>query len=70
MMYTTNVIVSMNSTIRKYTKTKTVFSDNNVALKEVYLVINNIERKWTNQIRNGWQIMNQFLFSVESRCLI
>lgn len=29
MIYTTNVIESMNSTIRKYTKTKTVYPDDN-----------------------------------------
>jgi len=70
MIYTTNVIESMNSTIRKYTKTKTVFPDDNAALKAIYLAINIIERKWTNQIRNWGLIVNQFLITFENRCLI
>lgn len=70
MIYTTNVIESMNSTIRKYTKTKTVFPDDNAALKAAYLAINIIERKWTNQIRNWGLIINQFLITFEHRCQI
>jgi len=70
MIYTTNTIESLNSTIRKYTKTKTVFPDDNAALKSVYLAINIIERKWTNQIRNWGLILNQFLITFEDRCSI
>lgn len=70
MIYTTNVIESMNSTIRKYTKTKTVFPDDNAALKSIYLAINIIERKWTNQIKNWGLIVNQFLITFEERCQI
>lgn len=68
MIYTTNTIESLNSTIRKYTKTKTVFPDDNAALKAIYLAINIIERKWTNQIRNWGLIVNQFLITFENRC--
>ena len=59
-IYTTNVIESLNSTIRKYTKTKTVFPDDSAALKAVYLAINNIEKKWTMPIHNFGIILNQF----------
>lgn len=45
MIYTTNTIESLNSTIRKYTRSKTVFPDDNAALKAVYLAINIIEKK-------------------------
>ncbi|MFZ2350175.1 MAG: transposase, partial [Bacteroidales bacterium] len=34
-IYTTNAIESLNSTIRKYTKAKTVFPDDQAALKAV-----------------------------------
>jgi putative transposase len=70
MIYTTNTIESLNSTIRKYTKTKTVFPDDNAALKAVFLAINIIEKKWTNQIKNWGLILNQFLITFEKRCLI
>jgi putative transposase len=56
MIYTTNAIESLNSTIRKYTKTKVIFPDDTAALKAVYLSINIIEKKWTNQLRN-WPII-------------
>jgi putative transposase len=70
MIYTTNVIESMNSTIRKYTKTKTIFPDDTAALKAIYLAINIIEKKWTNQIRNWGLILNQFLITFENRCAL
>ena len=60
-IYTTNAIESLNSGIRKYTKTKTVFPDDSVALKSVYLAIRNIEKKWTMPIRNWGTILNQFM---------
>ena len=59
-IYTTNVIESLNSTIRKYTKTKTVFPDDSAALKAVFLAINNIEKKWTMPIHNFGIILNHF----------
>jgi Transposase and inactivated derivatives len=59
-IYTTNVIESLNSTIRKYTKIKTVFPDDSAALKAVFLAINNIEKKWTMPIHNFGIIINQF----------
>jgi len=68
MIYTTNTIESLNSTIRKYTKTKVIFPDDTAALKAIFLSINIIERKWTNQIRNWGLILNQFLIKFEDRC--
>jgi transposase-like protein len=70
MIYTTNTIESLNSTIRKYTRSKTVFPDDNAACKAVYLAINIIERKWNHQIRNWGLIFNQFLITFEDRCKI
>ena len=70
MIYITNTIESLNSTIRKYTRSKTVFPDDNSALKAVYLAINIIEKKWNHQIRNWGLILNQFLITFEDRCRI
>jgi transposase-like protein len=64
-IYTTNAIESLNSTIRKYTKTKNVFPDDAAALKSVYLAIRNIEKKWTMPIRNWGTILNQFLIKFD-----
>ena len=70
MIYTTNTIESLNSTIRKYTRSKTIFPDDNAALKAIYLAINIIEKKWNKQIRNWGIILNQFLITFENRCKI
>jgi transposase-like protein len=69
-VYTTNIIESLNSGIRKYTKTKTIFPHDQAALKAVYLAIGNIERKWTMPIRNWGMILQQFLIKFEDRCRI
>jgi transposase-like protein len=68
--YTTNVIESLNSSIRKYTKTKTVFPDDQSAMKAVYLAINNIQQKWTMPIRSWGIIINQFIIKFGDRCQI
>jgi len=70
MIYTTNAIESLNSVIRKYTKTRVIFPDDTAALKAVYLSINIIERKWTNHLRNWPLILNQFLITFENRIKI
>jgi transposase-like protein len=70
LIYTTNIIESLNSTIRKYTKIKTVFPDDQSVQKAVYLAINNVQKKWTMPIRNWGVILNQFIIKFESRCRI
>ena len=70
MIYTTNPVESLNSTIRKYTRSRTVFPDDQAALKAVFLAVSNVQRKWTMQIRNWGQIVNQFYINFEERCRI
>lgn len=67
-IYTTNIIESLNSGIRKYTKTKTTFPDDQAALKAVYLAINNLEKKWGQSIHNWGLILNQFMTIFDKRC--
>src|SRR5437763_2484071 len=50
--YTTNPVESLNSSIRKYTRSKTVLPDDQAALKSVFLAICNIQRKCTMPLRN------------------
>ena len=59
-IYTTNVIESLNSGIRKFTKCKNLFPDDQAAIKAVYLSIMNIQKKWTMPIRDWGRIINQF----------
>jgi transposase-like protein len=69
-IYTTNAIESLNSSIRKYTKIKTVFPDDQSALKAVYLAVSNVQQKWTMPIRSWGIIINQFIIKFEDRCRI
>ncbi|MCB8999646.1 MAG: IS256 family transposase [Bacteroidales bacterium] len=69
-IYTTNAIESVNSGIRKYTKIKTVFPDDQAALKAVYLAVSNIQLKWTMPIREWGIIINQFVIKFGDRCRI
>jgi transposase-like protein len=67
-IYTTNTIENLNRGIRKYTKTKTQFPNENAAAKSIYLSIKNIEEAWTQPIKNWGLILNQYLIIFENRC--
>jgi putative transposase len=67
-IYTTNAIESLNGYIRKYTKTKTVFPDDQAALKAVYLAIANKEKKWTYPVRDWGSVINQLIIKFGDRC--
>lgn len=67
-IYTTNTIENLNRGIRKYTKTKTQFVNENAAIKSVFLSIQNIEKNWTGSIHNWGIILHQFLTIFQNRC--
>lgn len=67
-IYTTNTIENLNRGIRKYTKTKTQFPNENAASKSIYLSIKNIEEAWTRPTPNWGLILNQYLVIFENRC--
>lgn len=67
-IYTTNSIENLNRGIRKYTKTKVQFPDDQAAEKAVYLAIMNIEKKWSMPLHNWGLILHQFLTIFEDRC--
>ena len=67
-IYTTNTIENLNRGIRKYTKTKNQFPNENSATKSIYLSIKNIEQAWTKPISNWGLILHQFMIIFENRC--
>jgi transposase-like protein len=69
-MYTTNIIESLNSLVRKFTRNKTMFPDDNALKKAVYLAIQQASKKWTNPIRNWPLIANQFTILYQDRAKI
>ena len=69
-IYTTNTIENLNRGIRKYTKTKTQFPNENSATKSIFLSIQNIEKSWSAGVQNWGIILHQFLTIFETRCRI
>lgn len=59
LIYTTNAIESLNYTLRKVTKNRNTFPDDDSVYKIMYLAINNISKKWTMPVRNWGVIINQ-----------
>jgi len=59
LIYTTNPIESLNSQLRKYSKTKKVLPNEESALKILYLAIGNISKRWTRPLSNWWNILYQ-----------
>ncbi len=69
-IYTTNLIENLNGKIRKYTKAKLSFPNDDAVKKSVYLAVNEIEKKWTMPIRNWAIVLNQFILIFDNRILL
>ncbi len=59
-IYTTNAIESLNSTLRKVTKNRNSFPNDESAIKLLYMALQNIMKKWTMPIRNWPLAVHQF----------
>ena len=66
-VYTTNVIESLNYSLRKITKTRAAFPSEEAAIKLLWLGLQNIEKKWTMPIQNWSLAMNQMAIIFEGR---
>lgn len=66
-IYTTNIIESFHSQLRKVTKSKRVFSSDMALLKLLYLVHQNINGLWKTQIYGWKQIFAQMQILFEER---
>lgn len=69
-IYTTNVIESFNSMIRRQTAKKTIFPTDDAVFKSIFLALTKINKKWEKTIWNWGIIANQFLVKFENRCRI
>lgn len=66
-IYTTNIIESINSVIRKFTRNRKQYPNAESALKLVYLAIHEASQKWTMPIV-GWKAaLNHFAIVFEGR---
>jgi putative transposase len=59
-IYTTNAIESMNSSLRKVIKSQQIFPTDEAAFKLVYLAMRNISKKWTMPIKDWKPALNRF----------
>ena len=66
-IYTTNAIESVNSVIRKFTRNRKLYPNEDSALKIVYMAIREASRKWTLPIKHWKQALNHFAILFENR---
>ena len=59
-IYTTNVIESIQRGFRKITKNRGAFHNDDAVIKLLYLALQNMEKKWTMPIRQWTMALNQF----------
>ena len=59
-IYTTNAIESLNFQLRKVTRNKSTFPNDDAIFKVMYLAIKNASKKWTMPIHDWGAAMNQF----------
>tara|TARA_B110000914_G_C15462430_1_gene446529 strand:+ start:83 stop:1291 length:1209 start_codon:yes stop_codon:yes gene_type:complete len=68
-IYTTNAIESLNRSLRKVSKNRGSFPNDESALKLLYLALSNISKKWTMPIRLWKQALNQFVILFPGRMI-
>lgn len=66
-IYTTNAIESVNSSLRKVIKNRGSFPNEEAVLKLLYLALNNASQKWTMPIRDWASALNRFAIMFEGR---
>ena len=66
-IYTTNTVEGFNRQIRKITKTKGGFNNDESLFKLVFLIYRDISKKWEKSIPNWAEIISQFSIIFEDR---
>lgn len=66
-IYTTNAIESVNSVIRKFTRNRKIYPNQESALKLIYMAISEASKKWTKPIRSWKSALNHFPIMFEDR---
>lgn len=66
-IYTTNAIESVNSAIRKFTRNRKIYPNEDSALKLIYMAIHEASKHWTLPIRHWKQALNHFAILFDGR---
>lgn len=67
LMYTTNTIENLNRMIRKYTKNKLIFPNDEAVTKAVFLAITQVTKAWVTPHPDWEQILSQFMILYPER---
>jgi transposase-like protein len=67
LIYTTNPIESMNRGLKKVTKNRAIFPNEDALFKLLYLAIGDISKKWTARVRDWAAIYPQLLIFFDQR---
>lgn len=67
LIYTTNTIEGFNRQLRKVTKSKSVFPNDDSLLKMLYLAMMDITKKWTGRRQDWGKIHSQLVIFFEER---
>ncbi len=66
-IYTTNAIESLNRSLRKISKNRGVFPNQESLLKLYYLALERIAKKWTMPIHGWSEALNRFVIEFGDR---
>lgn len=66
-MYTTNLIESVNSVIRKFTRNRKQYPNRDSALKMIYMAVSEASKRWTKALHNWKEALNHFAIMFEDR---
>jgi putative transposase len=66
-IYTTNAIESINSVIRKFTRNRKIYPNEDSALKLIYMAVREASQRWTMPVRHWKEALNHFAIMFEGR---
>jgi putative transposase len=66
-IYTTNAIESLNMSLRKVTKARGSFPNDEAVFKLLYLALRNIAKRWTMPVQDWKAALNRFAIIYENR---
>lgn len=66
-IYTTNSIESVNMGIRKVIKNKRFFPSDESAIKQIFLALENISRRWNKPVKDWSLAINRFMIEFGDR---
>lgn len=67
LVYTTNAVEGYHRMVRKFTKTKAIFPTDDSIRKVVYLSVKEIQKKWSQPVRDWGLVYSQVMIYFEDR---